>query len=224
MKNIGKHTAEAVKAYIKKRIESMEIKISGLEKAIGSIPVAKDGEHGRDGRDGKDGIDGRDALDLEILPNINPDKQYSADTYARHKGGIWKASSNTNGMNGWECMVEGIADIDIIYDGHRNISIKVIKSSGEFYEKSFDVPVMIHKGIWREGDYKKGDTVQLSGSLWIATEDNSERPGGESKCWQVAAKRGGTGDSAYQIARKNGFDGSVIEWLNGLGKKPKVGL
>lgn len=172
---------------------------------------------------GTNGEDGRDALHLEILPTIDEAKEYPRNTYATFKGGLWRSYETTKGMRGWECIVNGLEKVDVEYDGERSASIKTYMSNGEYKISEITIPAMLHKGIWQENTtYHKGDNVQLSGAMWLAIEETSERPGGDSKSWIIAAKRGGTGDSAYDIARKAGFIGDKKEWLDSLGKKTRV--
>lgn len=177
-----------------------------------TIPVPRNGE------------DGRDAIDLEIEPSIDEEKSYQRGVYASHNGGLWRSFERTKGMRGWECIVDGIADIDVQYDGARSVAVKTIKSSGNEVTKDFSIPAMIYKDIWKEGEYKAQDCVTLSGSLWCALEDTTDRPGDASKAWRMVAKRGGTGKSAYDIAREAGFSGTREQWLGTLGKKPTVKL
>lgn len=187
-----------------------------VKSAISSIEIPKP-------ENGKDGVDGRDAYDIEIEPHINEKEQYERGTFATHKGGLWRAYERTHGMRGWECIVAGISDFDVEYDGERKAVIKITKSTGETVEKEVRIPAIIGKGVWREGmKCEPGDYVQLSGSIWRCKAETDARPTDNSDHWEVAVKRGGTGDSAYQIARKNGFSGSVTDWLDSLGKKPKV--
>lgn len=170
----------------------------------------------------KNGQDGKDALEIEILPDIEQDKSYSRGTYATYNGGLWRSYERTQGMRGWECIVEGMAEVSVDYDGQRRATISIKKSSGDAESKDIYIPAMLHKGIWREGRYEPGDHVQLSGSIWSCVNVTEERPSDVSKDWTLAVKRGGTGKSAYDIARDAGFEGSKIEWLESLGKKPTV--
>lgn len=150
----------------------------------------KDGKDGRDGRDGKDGEDGRDALEIEILPDIDDEKNYQNGTYAAHNGGIWRKNGN------WKCIVNGIADIKI--ENHqRTFSIKTVLSSGEVTEKTFDIPVMIYRGVYKAGEsYAHGDVVTWSGSMFHCNDDTIEPPG--TKSWTLCAKRGRDGRDSKQ--------------------------
>ncbi|MCQ4105162.1 phage gp6-like head-tail connector protein [Erwinia persicina] len=143
-------------------------------------------------KDGTDGEDGKDALQLEIAPEINAEKSYPRGTYAIHLGGLWRSYQKTTGMNGWECLVDGISEIDISQSEERSFTVSAIKSSGEKTEKTFSVPVMIYRDIFSEGEkYLPGDSVTWGGSVWYCHEETVDKPGESgSKGWKLAVKRG----------------------------------
>ena len=144
---------------------------------------------------GKDGEDGRDALSLEILPFIDEGKSYPRGSYATHNGGLWRAYEKTHGMRGWECLVDGVAGIDIQQSEQRSFTLTVNRTSGAIETKTFDVPVMIYQGVFKSGqEYLPGDTVTWGGSLWHCDEQTHDKPGETgSKGWTLAAKRGRDG-------------------------------
>lgn len=154
--------------------------------AVSAMPAAEPG---------KDGADGRDALALEILPFIDEEKSYPRGSYATHNGGLWRAYEKTHGMRGWECLVDGVAGIDIQQSEQRCFTLKVNRTSGTSETKSFDVPVMIYQGVFKSGqEYLPGDTVTWGGSLWHCDERTQDKPGeAGSKGWTLAAKRGRDG-------------------------------
>ncbi|AUJ81113.1 phage portal protein [Enterobacter cancerogenus] len=154
--------------------------------AVSAMPAAEPG---------KDGADGRDALALEILPFIDEEKSYPRGSYATHNGGLWRAYQKTHGMRGWECLVDGVAGIDIQQSEQRCFTLKVNRTSGTSETKSFDVPVMIYQGVFKSGqEYLPGDTVTWGGSLWHCDERTQDKPGeAGSKGWTLAAKRGRDG-------------------------------
>lgn len=154
--------------------------------AVSAIPAAAPG---------KDGADGRDALTLEVLPFIDEEKSYPRGSYATHNGGLWRAYEKTHGMRGWECLVDGVAGIDIQHSEQRTLTLTVNRTSGASETKSFDVPVMIYQGIFKSGqEYLPGDTVTWGGSLWHCDEQTQDKPGeAGSKGWTLAAKRGRDG-------------------------------
>ncbi|HGY2797993.1 phage gp6-like head-tail connector protein [Citrobacter freundii] len=144
---------------------------------------------------GKNGEDGRDALALELLPFIDESKSYPRGSYATHNGGLWRAYEKTHGMRGWECVVDGIAGVEVSMEGMRNFTVTVNRSSGAIEKKAFDVPVMVYRGVFKSGDeYLPGDTVTWGGSLWHCDEQTQDKPGETgSKGWTLAAKRGRDG-------------------------------
>lgn len=152
----------------------------------------------------KDGQPGRDALQLEILPSIDPAKSYPRGSYARHAGGLWRAYETTHGMRGWECIVEGIAEHRIEQVDERTIEAVSVLSSGCEVRKSISVPAVIDRGIYTADlAYKSGDGVTWGGSYWIATKNEPVGKPGEpgSDGWRLAVKRGRDGKDG-----RNGID------------------
>ena len=157
-----------------------------LGEAVAAIPPAEPG---------RDGEDGRDALALEILPSIDEGKSYPRGSYATHKGGLWRSYEKTHGMRGWECVVDGVAGVEIERSDQRCFTLTVNRTSGSSETKTFDVPVMIYKGVFKSGhEYRPGDTVTWGGSLWHCDEQTQDKPGETgSKGWTLATKRGRDG-------------------------------
>ncbi len=154
--------------------------------AVSAMPAAEPG---------KDGADGRDALTLEVLPSIDEEKNYPRGSYATHNGGLWRAYEKTHGMRGWECLVDGVAGIEVQHSEQRTFTLTVNRTSGTSETKTFDVPVMIYQGVFKTGqEYLPGDTVTWGGSLWHCDEQTQDKPGeAGSKGWTLAAKRGRDG-------------------------------
>lgn len=154
-----------------------------VKDAVGQMPKARDGDNGEDGKD---------ALQLEIIPEIVTEKSYPRGSYAIHSGGLWRSYQKTAGMNGWECLVDGIDSIDISQDDERHFTVVATKSSGEKTEKTFSVPVMIYRDIFKEGNkYYPGDSVTWGGSVWYCHQETGDKPGEDgSKGWKLAVKRG----------------------------------
>ncbi|APJ69257.1 phage portal protein [Escherichia coli] len=173
-----------------------------VDDAVGTIPVP------RDGRDYDPDVlqqavleavnalpapqDGRDATALEVLPAIDDQKSFPRGTYATHLGGLWRAYEKTHGMRGWECLVDGVADIDVSMTDERLFSVVIRQSSGQCTEKTFSLPVMLYRGVFRAGEtYHPGDTVTWGGSLWHCNSMTGDKPGeAHSSGWTLAAKRG----------------------------------
>lgn len=152
-----------------------------VAKALGSIPRAKDGEPGRD------------ALQLELQPEIDMAKAYPRGTYARHAGGLWRAFETTKGLHGWECVVDGIADLRIEQPSAREFTLVARTSSGAEVSRSIKVAALVDKGVFRaEEGYEAGDGVTWGGSFFIAQKDAPIGKPGEPGCdgWRLAVKRG----------------------------------
>lgn len=142
----------------------------------------------------KDGDPGRDALDIEILPEIDEEKSYPRSTYARHRGGLWRSFERTNGIKGWDCIVDGVGQVTVDQSGDRSFDVTMKLSSGAELVKSIVVPVMIYRGVFQPGAYAPGDTVTWAGSLWHCDESTADKPGEVgSKGWRLAVKRGRDG-------------------------------
>lgn len=150
----------------------------------------------------RDGQDGRDAIDIEVLAEIDMEKSYQRGVYARHAGGLFRSFEKTKGLRGWECIVDGIAAVEIDFDGERALKIKSVLSSGGETEKEFTIPAVIYRGVHSDkAEYKKSDAVTHAGSIWIAKKDNPQgKPleDGESD-WKLSVKRGRDGAEVVKI-------------------------
>lgn len=161
-----------------------------VAKALASVPPAKDGEPGRD------------ALQLELRPAIDLEKSYPRGTYARHAGGLWRAFEATKGLHGWECIVDGIADLRIEQPSAREFTLVARTSSGAEVSKSIKVAALVDKGVFRADEgYEAGDGVTWGGSFFIAQKDAPVGKPGEPGCdgWRLAVKRGRDGAKGVQL-------------------------
>lgn len=164
-------------------IEDVQAMIdAAVAKAVAAMPVPEV-QHGRD------------ALDLDVLPGIEPEKTYTRNTYAAHAGGLWRAHGTTQGMRGWECVADGLADLQVEFDGERTFAVTAIKSSGAVVRKEARLPVVIDRGVWQEGykdaaGYEMADGVTFGGSYWIAQRDTKEKPAYGCADWRLAVKKG----------------------------------
>lgn len=160
--------------------------------------------------DGKPGADGRDALQLEVLPAIDEQKSYTRGTYAKHAGGLWRSFEQTSGMRGWECIVDGIADVVISpsEEDPRVVGVEVKRASGASDAVVIAVPAMVYKGVFKSesGDgYAIGDTVTWAGSLWHCNVTGTKAlPGDRSADWTLAVKKGRDGREVVKTERAQG--------------------
>lgn len=168
-----------------------------VAKAMESVELPKDGEPGRD------------AVDIDILPDIDPEKSYPRGTYATHAGGLWRSHATTHGMRGWECIVDGVKDIEVTPVDDRTFKVNVQRSSGDTAGELFSMPIVIDRGVFRpDEDYEKGDGVSFGGSFWIAQKGAPEGKPGTTDDWRLAVKHGRPGKQGEQGPKgKDGRDG-----------------
>lgn len=147
----------------------------GRTHELGAV-VGKNGDQGPAGRDGTDGSAGRDGLD---------GKDGSAG-----RDGI----DGKDGTDGF-----GFDDMSMDYDGERGFAFKFVRGD-RVKEFKFTMPVVLDKGMYKDGaQYVAGDAVTFGGSMWIAKQDTTEKPGTTAD-WRLAVKRG-----------RDGKDGGVEE-------------
>lgn len=91
-----------------------------------------------------------------------------------------------NGLDG-----VGFDDMAAEYDGERTITLRFER--GENVKTfSFDMPIVLDRGVWKDGEYKAGDGVTWAGSFWIARKGTESKPG-SGDAWRLAVKRGQDG-------------------------------
>jgi len=148
---------------------------------------------------GKDGNDGKDSTEIEVLPSIDDDKSYPKGTWASYKGGLIKSTRTTSAIGekslmeaGWDVIVQGVQSVEVHPLADGEFAVKTMLTGGKDHLTKFSVPVMVYKGIWKEGSYKQGSTVTTGGSLWHCNKDTTDKPG-TSEAWQLCAKKGTDG-------------------------------
>lgn len=180
-----------------------------VAKSVEALPKPKDGIdglsiRGEDGQDGEPGRPGRDALEINILEGVDESRAYVMGTWAKHRGGLIKAMRNTEPLAGkslaecgWSVMVDGVADFDVQYgDDLRTFAIGGETTAGKLFAKTFTLPVVIDRGVYKQGEkYIRGDGVTFGGSWFIAQCETDAKPE-ESPDWRLAVKRGRDGKDA----------------------------
>jgi hypothetical protein len=154
---------------------------------------------GKDGRDGKDGvgIQGEKGADGIGLAGAVIDRDGEL-TITKTNGepiklGPVVGKDGEKGQDGKDGL--GFDDFSADYDGERTVTLKWIRGE-QVKEYTWTLPVVIHKGFWREGmSAVKGDSITHAGSLWIALRDTKAAPGYDAKeDWILAARKGRDGD------------------------------
>jgi hypothetical protein len=100
----------------------------------------------------------------------------------------------------------GFEDLTFEHDGERTVNWRFARGE-RVREGSFVFPVPIHRGVWQEGAYTRGDTVSFGGSTWIARTDTTGKPE-QSPDWRLSTKRGRDGkDGAAGKPGERGVEG-----------------
>lgn len=210
---------------------SMQID-EAITKAVAALPMPKDGAPGPSVSqealdravkaaidaiprplDGKEGTPGRDAFELDVIPAIDEARSYPRGTVAEFNGGLVRAVRNTDPpvsgdltKAGWVSIVRGVASLEVLQTNGRDFRFDVTFSDGKKETKSFTIPTLIYRGVFKDGPFEPGDTVTWDGSLWHCEEPTTDKPG-TSKAWKICAKRGRDGKDG--IHGKDGKDGRI---------------
>lgn len=129
--------------------------------------------------------------DMDILPAIDLEKSYPRGTYAMHNGGLWKSFQKTNGIRGWDCLVNGVTSLSVEQVNDREFALKAALSDGTDVQHSLSVPVMIYKGVFAADiEYLPGDVVTQSGSMWSCKTATQQKPGSSCNDWTLCVKAG----------------------------------
>lgn len=185
------------------------------------------GEPGPKGEKGDPGEPGRDAVELDILPGIDPGKSYRRNVYASHDGGVLRAYRDTDPLHsvadpelaGWTVVLRGVAEFSVsLGDDARTVTVAHRLTCGRSISKSVEIPAMVYRSVWSEGAYAKGDAVTWDGSLWVAGDTTTERPGTGATAWRLAAKRGRDGRDGVKGERgERGSEGRPGKDLTQMG-------
>lgn len=169
---------EAVAEFVREQIAA----------ATKSVPAGKDGapgapgEKGNPGEPGKEGAPGRDGRDGAP----GRDGKDGANGVAGKDGDPGK-----DGANGKDGL--GFDDIQVEHDGERGFKFVFVRGEQRKEFGAFTVPSVIYRGVWRDGDYKKGDAVTWAGSMFVAESDTSSKPETKDSAWRLSVKRGKDG-------------------------------
>lgn len=174
-----------------------------IERAVGaavaSIAIPKDGADGVHGKDGAPGADGRDGKDGVSLAGALIDRSGTlvvtlSDGTTRDLGPVigkdgLPGQAGSDGKDGVDGL--GFDDMTVEHDGERGFVLRFERGDVK-KEFSFVIPAVLDRGVWREGQYQKGDGATWGGSFFIAQRDTSDKPE-TSDAWRLSVKRGRDG-------------------------------
>jgi integrin beta 3 len=171
---------------------------NGVDGAAGRDGV--DGAAGRNGEPGQKGADGRDGIGLAGAVIDRAGDLVVTLTNGEHKNlGPVLGKDGTNGRDGSPGTKGadgrdgadglGFDDFDLI-EGEKGLTLRFARGD---VIKEFPLPVVIDRGVWRDGPYAKGSGTSWAGSFWIAQRDTSDKPDTPDSGWRLAVKRGRDG-------------------------------
>ena len=212
--------------------------------AMAALPPMRDGKDGAPGIDGKDGVPGKDGKDglngeqgpagkdgvdvTDLLINRDGELIATLSNGTTKKVGHVVGEDGTPGLDGKDGErgkdgLDGVGfdDLRVEYDGERKLEFIFIKGENE-KRFTFKLPVPLDRGVWKPGDFEKGDGVSHGGSWWIAQIDTSGKPE-LTKEWRLAVKRGDRGKDGVDGKRGDvgprGSDGRDLTQLGPDGSK-----
>jgi hypothetical protein len=200
---------EAVKQYVDTELGALSMRIKAIEAkgADNAIPQKAEpgprGEPGETGPQGERGVEGAQGPQGERGERGEPGE---LGERGREGTGIAGAAITREGelmltLSDGTILTPGrvdgrdglsIEDLSVEYDGERTMTL--VFARGE-QRKEFPIrfPAIIYRGVFEPGrDYAQGDSVTLSGSLFIAQAPTSAKPGASDQ-WRLAVKRGADG-------------------------------
>lgn len=182
--DIPKMIDEAIGARID--VEDMERSIEQVVRAVvAEIPLPKDGKDGLPGERGEKGECGVGVAGAFIERDGSLAVTLS-NGEVKNLGPVC-GKDGAPGQDGKDGI--GFDDLDLVEDAS-GLSLKFIKGDAV---KSFPLPVVIDRGVFRDGQtYQKGSGVTWGGRYWIAQETTSDKPDG-GKSWRLAVNKGRDG-------------------------------
>jgi hypothetical protein len=191
----------------------MDSLLQFIENYMKSIPIPANGRDGKDGRDGAGVVAAFRDSDGHLVLTLSNGTVKDIGAVHGHDGK--DGAPGKDGRDGFS-----LEDFEVVQLDDRTIKMYFAKGDLKT-ERSFTFPVLIDRGVWRQGDYLKGDVVTFGGSMFIAQCDTSLKP--ESKDWRLAVKRGLNGSDGKEGPQGKqgpaGRDGRDLTQLGPDGRK-----
>lgn len=168
-----------------------EAVVAEVARVVAELPPAKDGTPGEPGPAGKDGADGKDGVGMAGLVIDRDDNLVATlSNGSTVKLGCVVGRDGKDGAPGRDGF--GFDDLSVEHDGERGLQFCFARGD---QIKVFPIvlPAHIDRGVWRDGEYAKGDVVSYAGSMFVAQCDTSAKPEDGSTHWRLAVKRGRDG-------------------------------
>lgn len=184
-----------------------EMVAAAVGKAVEQLPPAKDGRDGVNGIDGlpgergpagepgppgADGVHGKDGTSATAVPRAEIELMVRS-AVGEAIAVLPQTHDGRDGRDGRDAL-DGLAEIVCEMAGDRMLELRFVRNGGAVTTQRVKLHHPIYRGVHSDGiAYERGDSVTRDGSTWIALDDTTETPGGGSKTWQLAVKRGRDG-------------------------------
>lgn len=148
--------------------------------------------------DGKDGSDGKsvtladvtDFMETSIAKWALEFERRASDLIQRCIDRIEKPKDGVHGKDGRDAF--DLEDVQLsLADDERTLVLAFVRGD-VCVERSVVLTHPIYRGVWRDGQFSKGDSVTFGGSTWIATRATASKPELDDS-WRLAVKRGRDG-------------------------------
>lgn len=158
-----------------------------VAKAVAKIPTPQNGAPGPKGEPGEKGESGRDGVGLagaiigrsgELIITLTNGEAKSLGVVVGKDGEPGAAGEN------------GLGFEDLGFEAKDGRLFAVFRRGDVVKETR--IPGISYRGVWKSGDYLMGDCVTYGSNQWIALKDTDGKPG-DSKAWQLAARKGRDG-------------------------------
>jgi hypothetical protein len=153
------------------------------------------------GKDGKDGTDGKSVTVSDISEFMEASiakwalefERRASDLIQRCIDRIEKPKDGINGKDGRDAF--DLQDVNLSLSADERTLVMAFVRGDVRVERSVVLTHPIYRGVWRDGQFSKGDSVTFGGSTWIATRETSSKPELDDS-WRLAVKRGRDGKDA----------------------------
>lgn len=156
-----------------------------------------------------------DSVRHHLVTNVSvgflPKNYHRTKTGYHYTRWLWtELSLVTSGCNP-DAVVVGIRSLE------DDMRVEIAALRAEIAElKSRTMPN--YRDVYQHGEiYRRGDMVTYGGAMWIVVDEVAMgKPGDADSGFKLCLKSAKDGRSAYEIARKHGFNGSEGEWVRSL--------
>lgn len=205
-----------------------------VQRVVSGIPAPKDGAKGDRGDDGasvhpdtvalmvREAVDkvaaaipkpepgqpGRDAIQIDILPTLDPQRSYPRNTYAEYDGGTIRSIRQTTpgetiNPSEWSVGLSGLAEYgEEMSEDCRTLTVWNRRTLSEKQFKTYRLSHPECREFWKVGEtYYRGQFVVSSNSIWLCkAAETQHKPGTAPSDWQLILK-----------APRDGKDGKLPE-------------